>query len=51
MRLFLAARAQAAGTVPYGIDASRPAIDLLMRYAAQQALIPRAYSVAELFVT
>jgi 4,5-dihydroxyphthalate decarboxylase len=51
MRLFLAARAQAAGTVPYGIDASRPAIDLLMRYAAQQALIPRAYSAAELFVT
>ncbi len=35
---------------PYGIDANRPAIELLMRYAAQQKLIPRAYGVDELFV-
>jgi len=51
MRLFLAARQQAADTVAYGVDANRPAIDLLMRYAAQQGLIPRAYRVAELFDT
>ena len=37
-------------TVPYGIDANRPAIETLMRYAAEQGLIPRAYQVAELFV-
>jgi hypothetical protein len=36
--------------VPYGIAANRPAIDLLMRYAAEQKLIPRAYRVDELFV-
>jgi len=37
--------------VPYGIAANRPAIELLMRYAAEQGLIPRAYKVEELFVT
>lgn len=36
---------------PYGIAANRPAIELLIRYAAQQKLIPRAYGVEELFVT
>ena len=36
--------------MPYGIDANRPAIELLMRYAAEQGLIPRAYRVEELFV-
>ena len=51
MRLFLASRKAADDTVPYGIDANRPAIDLLMRYAAEQGLIPRAYRVDELFVT
>ena len=51
MRLFVASRDRSGETVPYGIDANRPAIELLMRYAAQQALIPRAYDVGELFVT
>ena len=37
--------------MPYGIDANRPAIELLLRYAAEQGLIPRAYTVEELFVT
>jgi 4,5-dihydroxyphthalate decarboxylase len=37
--------------VPYGIDANRPAIELLMRYAAEQGLIPRPYRIDELFVT
>jgi 4,5-dihydroxyphthalate decarboxylase len=49
MRLFLASRDLADGAVPYGIDANRPAIELLMRYAAEQGLIPRAFSVDELF--
>ncbi len=51
MRLFLASRKLADDTVPYGIDANRPAIELLMRYAAEQGLIPRPYRVDELFVT
>jgi 4,5-dihydroxyphthalate decarboxylase len=51
MRLFDAARAQAGGGAAYGLDANRPAIELLMRYAAEQRLIPRAYAVEELFVT
>jgi 4,5-dihydroxyphthalate decarboxylase len=50
MRLFAEARARVADAVPYGIAANRPAIELLMRYAAEQKLIPRAYSVDELFV-
>jgi 4,5-dihydroxyphthalate decarboxylase len=51
MRLFVASKRLVDDTVPYGIDANRPAIELLMRYAAEQKLIPRAYSVEELFVT
>jgi 4,5-dihydroxyphthalate decarboxylase len=51
MRLFIAARQQVADPVPFGIEANRPAIELLMRYAAEQGLIPRAYRVEELFVT
>ncbi len=51
MRLFEASMRMADETVPYGIAANRPAIELLMRYAAEQGLIPRAYSVDELFVT
>jgi 4,5-dihydroxyphthalate decarboxylase len=50
MRLFVASREKSGEHVPYGIDANRPAIELLMRYAAQQGLIPRAYRVEELFV-
>jgi 4,5-dihydroxyphthalate decarboxylase len=50
MRLFTESRARVADAVPYGIAANRPAIALLMRYAAEQNLIPRAYSVDELFV-
>ena len=43
MRLFIAAKRSADDSVPYGIAANRPAIELLMRYAAEQRLIPRAY--------
>jgi len=48
MRLFTASKGDS--PVPYGIDANRPAIELLMRYATEQGLIPRAYRVEELFV-
>jgi 4,5-dihydroxyphthalate decarboxylase len=51
MRLFAASKQGAAADVPYGIDANRPAIELLMRYAAAQGLVPRPYQVDELFVT
>ena len=51
MRLFEASRQRRRRPVPYGIAANRPAIELLMRYAAEQGLIPRAYRVEELFVT
>ena len=51
MRLFAESKRLADDAVPYGIGANRPAIELLMRYAAEQGLIPRAYSVEELFVT
>jgi 4,5-dihydroxyphthalate decarboxylase len=51
MRLFAESKRLADDTVPYGIGANRPAIELLMRYAAEQGLIPRAYGVEELFVT
>jgi 4,5-dihydroxyphthalate decarboxylase len=51
MRLFAASKRNADDSVPYGIAANRPAIELLMRYAAEQKLIPRPYSVEELFVT
>ena len=49
MRLFVESRQRANEAVPYGIAANRPAIELLMHYAAQQKLIPRAYGVEELF--
>jgi len=49
MRLFTASKGDA--PVPYGTAANRPAIELLMRYAAEQGLIPRAWRVEELFVT
>ena len=51
MRLFVASKQQTGDTVPYGIDANRPAIELLMRYATEQKLIPHAYNVEELFAT
>jgi 4,5-dihydroxyphthalate decarboxylase len=50
MRLFRASRGQAdPGAVPFAIEPHRPAIDLLMRYAAEQGLIRRPYAVEELF--
>ena len=51
MRLFNESKRLADDNVPYGVEANRPAIDLLMRYAARQGLIPRAYAAHELFIT
>ena len=50
MRLFVAAKAMSGEAVPYGLEANRPAIELLMRYAARQQMIPRAYRPEELFI-
>ena len=36
--------------LPYGVRANRPAIDALIRYTYQQGLLPRHYSVGDMFV-
>jgi 4,5-dihydroxyphthalate decarboxylase len=64
MRLFVAAKAAAtepsaearfagivgADVLPYGLEANRIGIELCLRYAAEQGLVPRVYDVAEVFV-
>ena len=35
--------------VPFGIEANRKPLELIVDYAFQQALIPRRYAVEELF--
>jgi 4,5-dihydroxyphthalate decarboxylase len=35
--------------VPFGVEANRKGLELIIAYAAQQALIPREFSVDELF--
>jgi 4,5-dihydroxyphthalate decarboxylase len=63
MRLFVASKAAAmepsaevrfAGIVgsdvlPYGLEANRIGIELCLRYAAEQGLVPRIYDVGEVF--
>ena len=63
MRLFVAAKAAATepsaearfarivGTdvLPYGMQANRTGIELCLRYAAEQGLLPRGYEVSEIF--
>jgi 4,5-dihydroxyphthalate decarboxylase len=34
---------------PFGFEAVRASLELIVRYSAQQRLIPRAYAVDELF--
>ena len=45
--------APAAGSTPdltpFGIEANRRALDLLLRYSHRQGLIPRLYTVEKLF--
>ena len=56
MQLFATAKAavQSPATndesLPYGLEANHAAIELLMRFAAEQSLTPRAYAADELFV-
>jgi 4,5-dihydroxyphthalate decarboxylase len=63
MRLFITARDTAAepsaearfaaivgaNTLPYGLEANRAGIQLCLRYAAEQSLVPRVYDVTEIF--
>ena len=63
MRLFVAAKAASvepssearfanivgADVLPYGLPANRTGIELCLRYAAEQGLVPRAYAVEEIF--
>ncbi len=42
-------QAQKLDLTPFGIEANRRSLDLLIRYSYQQGLIPRAYAVDELF--
>jgi 4,5-dihydroxyphthalate decarboxylase len=65
MRLFRAAKAAArepsaeakfrpivgADPLPYGLAANRIGIELCLRYAAEQDLVPRVYAAEELFYT
>jgi 4,5-dihydroxyphthalate decarboxylase len=36
-------------TIPFGFDAVKPALDLISSYALEMKIIPRRYSVEELF--
>lgn len=63
MRLFIAAKAAATepsaearfaamvgpNVLPYGMEANRTGIELCLRYAAEQGLVPRIYDTAEIF--
>jgi 4,5-dihydroxyphthalate decarboxylase len=65
MRLFASAKAAArepsaearyativgADTLPYGMETNRRGIELCLRYAAEQGLVPRMYAPEELFFT
>ncbi len=63
MRLFVAAKAAAtepssetrfagivgADVLPYGLEVNRVGIEMCLRYAAEQGLVPRVYGVGEVF--
>lgn len=65
MRLFNAAKAAArepsaearfapivgSDPVPYGLEANRPGIELCLRFAAEQGLVPHLYTPEQLFFT
>ena len=36
--------------LPYGIEQNRPAIEALIRYSYQQGLLPKHYSIGEMFI-
>ena len=35
--------------LPYGLEANRPGIEICVRYAAEQGLVPEAYAAETLF--
>jgi 4,5-dihydroxyphthalate decarboxylase len=37
--------------LPYGLEANRPGIELCLRYAAEQGLVPHVYTPEQLFLT
>jgi 4,5-dihydroxyphthalate decarboxylase len=63
LRMFVAAKAAATepsaearfapivgkDVLPYGLEANRAGIELCLRYAAEQGLVPRVYDVADVF--
>jgi 4,5-dihydroxyphthalate decarboxylase len=65
MRMFTAAKAASrepsaearfapivgADPLPYGLEANRPGIELCLRYAAEQGLVPKVYTPEQLFYT
>jgi 4,5-dihydroxyphthalate decarboxylase len=65
MRLFTAAKSAArepsaearfapivgSDTLPYGLEANRAGIELCLRYAAEQGLVPQVYTPEQLFLT
>jgi 4,5-dihydroxyphthalate decarboxylase len=65
MRLFAAAKTAASepsaearfapivgpDPLPYGLEANRPGVELCLRYAAEQGLVPHVYTPEELFLT
>lgn len=65
MRMFTAAKAASrepsaearfapivgADPLPYGLDANRPGIELCLRHAAEQGLVPHIYTPEQLFFT
>jgi 4,5-dihydroxyphthalate decarboxylase len=42
-------KAGAIDTIPFGFDAVKPALDLMSAYALEMKIIPRRFSVEELF--
>jgi 4,5-dihydroxyphthalate decarboxylase len=44
-----AARAKSPGPLRFGIEAARKSLETIIRYSEQQGLIPRRFSVEELF--
>ena len=46
---FFAPKPGAVDTLPFGFDAVKPALELMSSYALEMKIIPRRYSVEELF--
>ena len=49
VRLLVEAEAKSGSANRYGVEANRKSLELVIQYCAQQGLIPKPYSVEELF--